>query len=230
MPPSARALEPLSQQEAARKAASTLASAGAKRRNLPPERVLQLTAIVADHLGLDPGAVTPEHLDRVAALAPALAPAPSLEERHGVRVVACLVDPAATGDGDAVAAVSVCGDGDGEGGTDGEGAGGAHDGDGEEGGEGGEAQAGAGEGAGAGAGPGVAAAPSTTPSSVVMLLRKERSVHALDAAAKDRITAFVKRWREHFLTSMEPRHMPAGWSLEYRVFLSDPSASRCLSE
>jgi ribonuclease D len=40
----------------------------------------------------------------------------------------------------------------------------------------------------------------------------------MPAAAEQRLTRFVQRWRAHFLATVNPLSMPEGWSVNYRVF------------
>ena len=35
--------------------------------------------------------------------------------------------------------------------------------------------------------------------------------------AEDGIEDFVKLWRKHFIDIMQPKHMPKGWSIDFRV-------------
>lgn len=43
-------------------------------------------------------------------------------------------------------------------------------------------------------------------------------VSGLPLATEDRLTRFVQRWRANFLRRLQPRAMPAGWAVNYRVF------------
>jgi hypothetical protein len=34
---------------------------------------------------------------------------------------------------------------------------------------------------------------------------------------EQKLTNFIKKWRRHFIETMNPQHMPDGWSIDYRV-------------
>lgn len=42
----------------------------------------------------------------------------------------------------------------------------------------------------------------------------------LPAAAEQRLARLVQRWRANFLAACQPRALPAGWSVDYKVFQS----------
>ena len=34
---------------------------------------------------------------------------------------------------------------------------------------------------------------------------------------EEKIENFVKLWRNHFINTMNPQHMPIGWSVDFRI-------------
>ncbi len=47
--------------------------------------------------------------------------------------------------------------------------------------------------------------------------RVSHAERVVDGLSEERIEAFVRGWRAHFLSTMRPRHLPPHWSVDSRV-------------